>query len=120
MYEILSAGGFASGGFNFDTKLRRQSIDRTDLFWAHVGGIDTLAQALLAAQALIDDGAITDFRDQRYAGWDGELGRRIMAPGTSLAALADEAVETGLDPAPVSGRQEWLEHQVNRAIWGTS
>lgn len=120
LYEVLTAGGFTSGGFNFDTKLRRQSLDRTDLFWGHIGGIDTLAQALLVAQAMVDDGALTAFRERRYADWDGDLGRRITDPATDLAALADEAVNSGLDPAPVSGRQEWLENEVNRLIRSTS
>ena len=53
LYEVIRAGGIAPGGFNFDAKLRRQSTDRTDLFHAHVGGLDTLAQALLAAADLV-------------------------------------------------------------------
>jgi xylose isomerase len=117
LFEILSSGGFTSGGFNFDTKLRRQSLDRTDLFHGHIGGIDTLAQALVAAQALIDDGVVDRARDQRYGGWDGELGRRIMDSGTDLATLADDATQAGLDPTPVSGRQELLENEVNRVLW---
>lgn len=120
LYEILRGGGLATGGFNFDTKLRRQSIDRTDLIHAHVGGIDTLAQALLVAAALLEDGVLERTRDERYAGWDGELGRRIMDPGTGLAGLADAAVAAEVDPRPVSGRQERLENAVNRVTWTTS
>ena len=119
LFEILSSGGFTTGGFNFDTKLRRQSLDRTDLFHGHIGGIDTLAQALVVAQAMIDNGVLEQARRQRYAGWDGELGRRILDPGTDLASLADEAVHAGLDPLPVSGRQELLENEVNRILWST-
>jgi xylose isomerase len=117
LFEILASGGFTTGGFNFDTKLRRQSMDRTDLFHAHIGGIDTLARALLAAQALIDDGALDRARSARYQRWDGELGRRIMDPATGLASLADEALQADLDPQPVSGRQELLENEVNRVLW---
>jgi xylose isomerase len=119
LFEILSSGGFTTGGFNFDTKLRRQSLDRADLFHGHIGGIDTLAQALLVAQALIDDGVLDRARAERYRGWDGELGRRILDPQTGLAALADEALHADLDPAPVSGRQELLENEVNRVVWST-
>ncbi len=119
VYEIVRAGGFTTGGFNFDTKLRRQSNDRTDLFHGHIGGIDTLARSLLVAAAMLDDGTIEQARRQRYAGWDGERGRRILDGAVDLAALADEAVSSGLDPQPVSGRQEWLENQVNRVIWST-
>ena len=76
LYEILRAGGIAPGGFNFDAKLRRQSIDRTDLFHAHIGGLDTLARALLVAADLIEDGELAERKDGRYSGWDGELGTR--------------------------------------------
>src|SRR3712207_3881669 len=65
LFEILSGGGFTTGGFNFDTKLRRQSLDRTDLFHGHIGGIDTLAQALLVAEALMTDGVLDRAREQR-------------------------------------------------------
>ncbi len=119
VYEILRGGGFTTGGFNFDTKLRRQSIDRSDLFHGHIGGIDTLARSLLVAAAMLDDGSIERFRDERYAGWDDGLGRRILDGEVDLATLADEAVTSDLDPQPVSGRQEWLENQVNRIIWST-
>ncbi len=119
LFDILSSGGFTAGGFNFDTKLRRQSLDRIDLFHGHIGGIDTLAQALLVAQALIDDGVLDRARSQRYVGWDGELGRRILDPASTLASLADEALHADLDPTPVSGRQELLENEVNRIMWST-
>lgn len=120
MYEIVRAGGFTTGGFNFDTKLRRQSVDRTDLFHAHMGGIDTLAQSLLVAVALIEDGVLEDARTDRYSRWDGDLGRMIITEGASLDALADAAIDSGLDPIPVSGRQEFLEDVVNRVIGATS
>ncbi len=120
IYEILRGGGFTSGGFNFDTKLRRQSIDRNDLFHGHVGGIDTLARALLVAEAMLDDGTIERSRDERYAGWAGPTGQRIMDPTTTLAGLADEAVEGDSAPQPVSGRQEWLENHVNEMTWSIS
>ena len=120
LYELLRGGGFSSGGFNFDTKLRRQSLDRYDLFHGHIGGIDTLAQALLVADALLADGTIERARDHRYAGWSGDTGARIMDPATTLASLADDAVGTDLSPQPVSGRQEALENHVNQVIWATT
>lgn len=120
MYEIVRAGGFTTGGFNFDTKLRRQSMDRSDLFHAHIGGIDTLAQSLLVAAAMIEDGALQDARSERYSRWDGDLGSMIFSKGTSLETIADSVLDRGLDPTPVSGRQELLENAVNRVIWATS
>ncbi len=120
LFEILRSGGFTTGGFNFDTKLRRQSMDRTDLFHGHIGGIDTLAQSLLVAEALLYDGTLEHTRDERYAGWQGDLGTQIMDPNTTLAAIAEAATAADLDPKPRSGRQEALENRVNQVIWGTT
>ena len=64
MLEILRGGGFTTGGLNFDSKLRRQSIDRTDLFYAHIGGMDTMARALLAAASIVDSGDLDALRDR--------------------------------------------------------
>ena len=119
VYEILRGGGFETGGFNFDTKLRRQSVDRIDLFHGHIGGIDTLAQALLVAAELHEHETLSEVRAQRYAGWDGDLGREILDGEATLASLADRVLADGLDRAPVSGRQEALENRVNHVIWST-
>jgi xylose isomerase len=117
MYEILRSGGFTSGGFNFDTKVRRQSSDAVDLFHGHIGAIDALALALERAAAMIESDALADFKSQRYAGWDQPFGRKISDGGFSLQALAEEAVRRDLRPAHVSGRQEHLENLVNRYIY---
>ncbi|WP_419845929.1 xylose isomerase [Candidatus Poriferisocius sp.] len=119
LYEILRGGGFTTGGFNFDTKLRRQSMARDDLFWGHIGGIDTLARSLLVAEAMLADGTIEQARNLRYGRWESGLGVDIMKGEVDLATLADQAVADGLDPQPVSGRQERLENEVNRIIWTT-
>jgi xylose isomerase len=95
-------------------------MDRTDLFHGHIGGIDTLAQSLLVAEALIDDGVLDAGRTARYADWNGTLGRKIFEETTTLDSIADEATSTNLDPHPVSGRQEYLENEVNRVIWSTT
>ena len=115
MIEILRAGGFTTGGFNFDAKLRRQSIDRTDLFHGHIGGMDTLARALLVAAAILDAGDLEANRSARYAGWDSELGRSILGHGTDLAALHQRALDAG-EPTRVSGGQERLENLVARHV----
>ncbi len=117
VYEIVRSGGFTSGGFNFDTKLRRQSMSRDDLFHAHIGGIDTLARSLLVAAALIEDGELERLRAERYAGWKGDLGRSILAGNAALELLAVRVLAGEIDPRPVSGRQEMLENIVNRATW---
>jgi xylose isomerase len=114
--EILAAGGFTTGGFNFDAKLRRQSIDAADLVHAHVGGIDTLARGLLVADRMLSEGKLDAAIAERYAGWDGELGRTILAGGQSLASLAAIVDERGLDPKPRSGRQEAFENLVSKYL----
>jgi xylose isomerase len=117
VYEILRGGGFTTGGFNFDAKLRRQSVARDDLFHAHIGGIDTLARSLLAAADMIERGTLAAPLAERYAGWDGELGREIFDGSASLETLVALVADGSIDPRPVSGRQELLEELVNRRIW---
>jgi xylose isomerase len=116
MHTILKGGGFTSGGMNFDAKLRRQSIDPADLFHAHVGGMDTLARGLLIAEKMINDGALDKVIEDRYAGWRGDLGERILGGKLSLADLSDHVLSKGVDPKPRSGRQEYLENLVNRYL----
>ena len=116
VYEILRGGGFTTGGFNFDARLRRQSIARTDLFHAHVGGIDTLARSLLVAADMLESRTLQEATDGRYAAWDGGLGREILDGTVSLADLEARVAE-GIEPAPRTGGQERLENVVNRHIW---
>jgi xylose isomerase len=117
MSEILRAGGFTTGGFNFDAKLRRQSVDREDLFHAHIGGMDTLARALLVAADLVDSRVVDDERARRYAGWDDGLGAEILGGGLSLADIETRVTSEGIDPRPRSGGQERIENLVNQRIW---
>jgi xylose isomerase len=112
MIEVLRAGGFKDGGFNFDSKVRRQSVDAADLFYGHVGAIDVIAKGLLNAAALVEDGRLDAFRKERYAGWEGDIGQAV-AKG-SLADIADLALQKDLNPKPASGRQERLENLINR------
>ncbi len=118
VYEILKAGGFDHGGFNFDTKVRRQSHRPEDLFHGHIGAIDTLALALERAVRMVEHDALAAFKARRYAGWDGEFGRRILEGGYTLEALAADALARDLRPQHVSGQQEALENLVNRYIYG--
>lgn len=119
IYEILKGGGFTTGGFNFDTKLRRQSIDRADLFHGHIGGMDALARALLAAADLVEQETLSGPLAERYRGWSTPLGAGILGGGESLESLEARVRSGELDPAPLSGRQELLENRVNRVIWSS-
>ncbi len=114
MIQLVVDKGFATGGFNFDAKLRRQSVDPLDLYLAHIGGIDTLARALLAAADIVTDGKLSRLREERYKGWSGELGQRITSGALDLASLADLAAEKGFDPQPRSGKQELAESLIAR------
>ena len=118
LYEILRAGGIAPGGFNFDAKLRRQSTDRTDLFHAHIGGLDTLAQALLVA-ARPDRDADAWPRCGRRATRAGAArsGAPILDGSETLASLEAKVASGAIDPRPVSGHQELLENVVNESTW---
>jgi xylose isomerase len=117
MYEILRAGGVGSGGFNFDAKVRRQSMDPVDILHGHAGAIDALALALKSAARLIEAGELDRFRTERYARWEGDLGRGILGGDMKLSEVAEYAFVQDLRPRPVSGRQEWLENRVNAAIF---
>lgn len=111
-YEVLRAGGFTTGGTNFDAKLRRQSLDPEDLILAHVGGMDACAAGLKAAAAMLEDGALEAARAARYAGWDAPFGQEMLT--SDLEAITAQVLAQGLDPQPKSGRQERLENLVNR------
>lgn len=115
MLELLRGGGFTTGGFNFDSKVRRQSIDPADMFYGHVGSLDALARGLIAAADILEAGELDGFVADRYAGWEGPLGKWIMTDA-SLEAISERAVAEGLDPKPRSGRQEWLENLLNRSL----
>ena len=117
LYEIVRGGGVTTGGFNFDTKLRRQSLARADLFHAHIGGIDALARSLLVAASMIENQALERLREERYAGWAESLGAGILDGPTSLEDLERRVAAGEIDPKPVSGGQERLENLVNQQIW---
>ncbi|MEM9709806.1 MAG: xylose isomerase [Pseudomonadota bacterium] len=112
-YEVLKAGGFSTGGTNFDAKLRRQSLDPIDLVAAHVGGMDVCAAGLKAAAAMLEDGTLEAMRAERYKGWDSE--RDVFASGT-LEGSYERVMARPINPEPRSGRQERLENIVNRFV----
>jgi xylose isomerase len=114
LMQLIEDGGFSTGGFNFDAKLRRQSVDPADLYLAHISGIDTLARALLAAADVVTEGQLARLRNDRYQSWAGALGRRIMSGEFTLSALAEHARQADLKPVARSGRQELAESLIAR------
>jgi xylose isomerase len=115
MYAILKAGGFKSGGLNFDAKVRRQSIDQEDLFHAHIGAMDAFARGLKSAANMIKDGKFEKALKTRYAGWDTAFGKKIESGKATLEDLEAYTFKNG-DPEPQSGRQEYLENLLNEYI----
>ncbi|MDD2869286.1 xylose isomerase [Neomegalonema sp.] len=115
-YEVLRGGGFSTGGTNFDAKLRRQSLDAEDLVMAHAEAMDVCARGLKAAARMLEEDALEAPRRARYAGWARPEAQAMLGADASLAAIADRAEAEGLDPQPVSGRQERLEAVVNRYV----
>ena len=113
-YHILKAGGLATGGTNFDAKLRRQSLDARDLIAAHVGAMDVCARGLKAAAAMLEDGGLEDALKERYAGWDTPEAQAML--NSDLDTIFDKVNAGAIAPSPRSGRQEILENYVNRFV----
>jgi xylose isomerase len=116
MFEILKAGGFTTGGMNFDAKIRRQSIDPDDLLHAHVGSMDACARGLLIAGQMMKDGKMEKAVAKRYGKWEEPANQAMLAGKESLDKIAARVHKSGLDPQPKSGRQEYLEGVLNSYI----
>ncbi len=115
-YQVLKAGGFTTGGTNFDAKLRRQSLDPQDLLVAHIGGMDACARGLKAAARMIEDKALSEPLEERYAGWNSAEAQAMLSGQRTLEEIAERVVRNGIEPEPRSGRQEYLENIVNRYV----
>jgi xylose isomerase len=116
LYYILQGGGFTTGGNNFDSKVRRQSIDPVDLFYGHIGAVDVIARSLLNAAAMIESGELAGFVKDRYAGWQSDAGQAMLTGKMTLESISDGALIDGVSPKPVSGRQEYLENIITRHV----
>ena len=115
MYEILTMGGFTTGGLNFDAKVRRGSFKPDDLFYAHAAGMDAFAVGLKAAHKIIKDGVLDGFVDERYASYSSGIGKDIVEDKVGFKEL--EAYVLGIkDVQNASGRQELLETILNEYI----
>jgi xylose isomerase len=116
MLTILKTGGFTTGGTNFDAKVRRESFEPADLFYAHIGGMDAFARGLKVAAAIRRDGRLAEFVKQRYSSWDSGIGQKIEKGKMGFKELEDYMLKKG-DIAPnASGRQEFLENLINEFI----
>lgn len=118
MYEVLKAGGFTTGGLNFDSKARRASFQPDDVFIGHIMGMDSIALGLRVADKLIRDGRLDKFVEERYAGYRSGIGEKIVSGSVTIEELEKYALELGDVTTNTSGRQEYLEGILNQAMFG--
>lgn len=112
MLVILPAGGLTTGGVNFDAKVRRNSTDLEDMFYAHIGGMDNFARSLLIANDILENSDYNAIRENRYASYDSGMGQQFEQGKLTLEDLRDAAAKNG-EPAVTSGKQEYLENLIN-------
>ena len=115
MLVLLRYGGFDTGGVNFDAKLRRNSTDLEDLFYAHIGGMDIFSRALLTADSILNDSGYLEFIEDRYASFDSGKGAAFEGDRLKLEDL-EQIARQQEQPEPKSGKQEYLENLINRYI----
>jgi xylose isomerase len=116
MLPILKSGGFTTGGVNFDAKVRRESFEPVDLFYAHIAGMDTFARGLKVAAAIRKDGRLEEFVRQRYSSWDHGIGAKIEKGKMGFRELEQYMLKKGEAGPSGSGRQEFLENLINEFI----
>jgi xylose isomerase len=115
MLVILEAGGFQTGGINFDAKTRRNSTDLEDIFIAHIAGMDAFARALLVAHDILEKSPYKKMRADRYASFDNGEGASFEKGQLSLSDLREIAFRSG-EPPQISGKQELYEMILNQYI----
>jgi xylose isomerase len=115
MMVILRAGGFTTGGINFDARIRRNSTDNEDIFIAHISGMDTFARALLIADKVLKESDYLKMRKNRYASFDKGPGKDFEKGRLTLEQLRDIALKNG-EPKTISGKQELYEQLINMYI----
>jgi xylose isomerase len=116
MLTVLKYGGFSTGGLNFDAKVRRESFEPVDLFYAHIGGMDAFARGLKIAAAIRKDGRLAEFVKERYGSWNTGIGAKIESGKMNLTELEAYMLQKGEVAPNVSGRQEFLENLINEFI----
>ena len=109
---IIEAGGLQGGGVNFDAKTRRNSTDLTDIFYAHIGGMDAFARALLVAYDILESSQYKALRKSRYDSFDQGDGQKFESGSLILEDLHKLASE----PEMRSGQQELFENIINQYL----
>ena len=116
MLTVLKMGGFSTGGLNFDAKVRRESFEPIDLFYAHIAGMDAFARGLKTAAAIRKDGRLAEFLRKRYSSWDSGIGEKIEKGKVNFKDLEAYILKKGEIAPNSSGRQELLENLINEFI----
>jgi len=115
MLVIQQAGGFKTGGINFDAKIRRNSTDMEDLFIAHISSMDVFARSLLISNEILNNSDYLSLRKSRYASFDSGKGATFEQGKLKLEDLRTHAIAQG-EPATTSGKQELYEQLINLYI----
>lgn len=115
MLVIIEAGGFTSGGINFDAKTRRNSTDLEDIFIAHIAGMDAFARAYIVANDILAKTDYKKLRKDRYASFDSGKGKEFEEGKLKLEDLRDLAIQNG-EPEMISAKQELYESIINQHI----
>jgi xylose isomerase len=115
MLTFLKAGGLQGGGINFDAKIRRNSTDLDDVFYAHIGGADTFARALLIADKIMTSSPYNEMRKKRYQSFDSGKGKDYELGKLDLIDLYEIAKSNG-ELELQSGKQELFENIVNQYL----
>ena len=116
MFTVLKMGGFTTGGLNFDAKVRRESFEPVDLFYAHIGGMDAFARGLMSAAAIFADGRLGELVKNRYSSWETTIGASIEAGKEDFASLEKYILSQTEPIYNASGRQEFCENIINDFI----
>ena len=115
MLVLLESGGLKGGGINFDAKTRRNSTDLTDLFHAHIGGMDNFARALLIAESILKNSEYKKLKKARYSSFNRGDGKKFENGKMSFLTLAKLGMNIG-ELEQISGKQEYFENIINRHI----
>ena len=116
MLVILKQGGLAPGGINFDAKVRRESFEPIDLFYAHIGGMDAFARGAKIAAKIIEEGRLAEIVKARYSSWDRGIGAKIEEGEVGFKELETYMLKKGNSAPNTSGRQELIENLINEYI----
>jgi xylose isomerase len=78
--------------------------------------MDAFAHGLKIAAAIRADGTLGKFVKDRYSSWDSGVGSEIESGKATFESLEKYMLEKGDATPNTSGRQEMVEHLINRFI----